>query len=579
LTARIPEFDRLTKVELFKVDEEIRKSIRKLTSDAKFKFHLPSFTIEEVNDFIKLYSPVTDEVVINKKSREIYSRSGGDPIMVRFFTIGQGLREDVEEKYNRYLQSQLEMKTMLVCSLLDISSVKITSNILEKCGVLKGAYALADATLSQDYENSWRTKHLRWDEEFLSMLSNEEDEAILLDRKQFLNDAIESIFNVKDKKITCAVIESLYNLSATGLIPISIVDDVVRIPKYLNKETKRNLFTFTIGPAYSGVKKYDKAITIFDDVLRTDPDYIIALYNKGLALSQAGRHNEAITCYNKALDIDPNFAEAWNNKGLALYVIGKNKIHDSYYASCFDRALKIDPLCSPAWLNKGNTQFDLSKYQDAIERYNKALDIDPNYVEAWNNKGLALHYLGRYDDAIECYNKALNIDPNFVNALNGKGRALEELGKNDNAIECYDKALRLRLTIYQRADLWYRKGTVFHQVRRYIDAISCYDEALKVYPRADAWNNKGNIYLNADRYDDAIECYDKALEIDDTDALTWYNKGFVLQELGKHGARQCYKEALRLNPHLTEELERKDFKFLSPKRYDSVLRNAKSRSK
>ena len=270
-----------------------------------------------------------------------------------------------------------------------------------------------------------------------------------LDRKQSLNDAIESIFNIKDKKITCAVIESIYKLSATELIPISIVDDVTKIPKYLNKETKRDIFTFTIGPTYSDVKKYDKAIAIFDDVLRIDPDYIIALYHKGLALHQLGRYNEAIGCYDKALNIDPNFAEAWNNKGLDLYFIGKNKIHESYYVSCFDRALKIDPLCSPAWLNKGNIQAALSKYQDAIDYYDEAL----------------------------------NIDPNFVNALYGKGLALEGLGKYDDALECYDKALQLRLTNHQRADLWYMKGTVLYQVGRYDDAISCYDEALKMDKR------------------------------------------------------------------------------------------------
>ena len=160
--------------------------------------------------------------------------------------------------------------------------------------------------------------------------------------------------------------------------------------------------------------------------------------------------------------------------------------------------------------------------------------------------------------------------------LYDKGLTLQILGRYDDAISCYDEALK----VYPRADAWNNKGNVYLKADRYDDALECYDKALNIDPNfVNALNGKGRALEGLGKYDDALECYDKALEIDDTDALIWYNKAYVLEELGKHEATQCYKKALRLNPHITEELQRKDFEFLPSKRYGSVLRNAKSRFK
>jgi hypothetical protein len=90
--------------------------------------------------------------------------------MVKISVFGQGLEQDVEEMYDRYLRPQLEMKTMLICSLLDASNIEVTDKILELCGVIEGAYHLNGATLYRNAEGSWSTKHPRWDRELFSSL-------------------------------------------------------------------------------------------------------------------------------------------------------------------------------------------------------------------------------------------------------------------------------------------------------------------------------------------------------------------------------------------------------------------------
>ena len=55
MTARKPEFDWLLDG-LEQVEEEIRKSIRKLYADSNFIYQLPYFNKEEIKEFIKRYS-------------------------------------------------------------------------------------------------------------------------------------------------------------------------------------------------------------------------------------------------------------------------------------------------------------------------------------------------------------------------------------------------------------------------------------------------------------------------------------------------------------------------------------------
>ena len=66
--------------------------------------------------------------------------------MVKFYVIGKGLREDVEDRYYRYLvdatttQPDSTKIQTLICSLLDIANLPITDNLLEEKDIQVNAY-------------------------------------------------------------------------------------------------------------------------------------------------------------------------------------------------------------------------------------------------------------------------------------------------------------------------------------------------------------------------------------------------------------------------------------------------------
>jgi tetratricopeptide (TPR) repeat protein len=62
----------------------------------------------------------------------------------------------------------------------------------------------------------------------------------------------------------------------------------------------------------------EEAIQYFDQALAIEPDIVIALVNKGLALEDLDRTEEAIQYYDRAIAIDPTDVDLQNNKDALL---------------------------------------------------------------------------------------------------------------------------------------------------------------------------------------------------------------------------------------------------------------------
>jgi hypothetical protein len=162
--------------------------IRKFSKDPEFRYELSYFTKDDIKGFIKKYNHIKDvnsqsknittedEESLSNYAEKILKQTIGHPIMVKFLLLRDGLRTNVEHRYNDYLNGDSrKMQTMLVCSLLDIGSLPITDELLQNMGLLRDAYDLENVTLYQPTTGSWKTIHPRWDIELLSFLYNQGD--------------------------------------------------------------------------------------------------------------------------------------------------------------------------------------------------------------------------------------------------------------------------------------------------------------------------------------------------------------------------------------------------------------------
>jgi tetratricopeptide (TPR) repeat protein len=615
LTARLPDYDLFVTEGLSKVEGEYRQSIAKFRDDPAFKYELPQFTKDEVKEFIRKYRQISNERALEKMSEKVFEDTNGDPILVKFSVLGNGLLRDIEEKCNNYLIDRstkepdpLRMQTALLCSILDIERFKITDQLLKGINLWDSAVELEGSILQHTLDDgSWDTLHPYWDMGLILFLYNSKNlhEGTLNRRKEYLKKAIDTIFTIKDQDAERrieSVVALMYDSAADFGFPINIVEDVIKIPDELSDKRKVYLYTNIMAITYGKLRKFSNAIATCNKAIEIDPNYVDAWFNKATSCMHLEMYEEAVKSFDKVIEINDNDAEAWYGKALSLKRLGRDKESDQAFNTAeaisphllyarqiqfWDITFKgIDPYSADAYFNEADILYQLGKYDDALKYYDATVNKDPNYTEAWYNKGDILHRKGDYKGALDCYEKAIEcydkdigkspyqavtLNPNAADAWLGKGNILRDKGNYEEAVECYDKAAEIRPDYVV---CWNNKGNALYALGRSEEAIKHYDKALEIDPNyAFAWNNKGLALNNSGRYKEAIECFSKAIEIDPNYVDAWKNKALTIVIIsGNYNeAIECFDKAIEIDPNYLSSWLYKGLALNLSRRYNEAI--------
>jgi len=69
------------------------------------------------------------------------------------------------------------------------------------------------------------------------------------------------------------------------------------------------------GQAYSGLNRYEDALSAYNESISLDSHLAEAWYSKGLAMAHLGRYIESIQAFDKAIDIHPRAPYPGTAKG------------------------------------------------------------------------------------------------------------------------------------------------------------------------------------------------------------------------------------------------------------------------
>jgi tetratricopeptide (TPR) repeat protein len=134
-------------------------------------------------------------------------------------------------------------------------------------------------------------------------------------------------------------------------------------------------------------------------------------------------------------------------------------------------------------VNEGVAYHDKGDYDGAISRYDKALELDKDNLLALAEKAFSLLYLQKYDEAISYCQKAIAThagDKGLETVYVTYGNASDGLKKTDRSIEIYDEGIRQFPDYYQ---LYFNKGVTLSSVKKYDDAVLCFQKAIKINPK------------------------------------------------------------------------------------------------
>lgn len=215
-----------------------------------------------------------------------------------------------------------------------------------------------------------------------------------------------------------------------------------------------------------------------------NPAHLDTYFDHAGVLEQLARDEEALTRYDHLIATKPDFPDALMRRGAVLRRLGRatDALED------FALALKIDPGNADAWFQQGNAQHDLFAYADARQSYGTALSLRPDFIEAWFNLGNTCKDSYLLTDALAAYDRALAVQPDFYEALSNRGYVLMQLQRPREALQAYDQALALD---DDSADLWFNRGSTLEALRRFDEAAESYARARELNPDASsaAWND------------------------------------------------------------------------------------------
>ncbi len=236
----------------------------------------------------------------------------------------------------------------------------------------------------------------------------------------------------------------------------------------------------------------------------------------------------AIAMYDVVLQLNSEDSTAKKLKEKAQYLYDRHQIPDS-------KINKANTICS-----EGVTMQKSGKYTKAIGQFQSALKIDPFNYTAWKSLIKTLRYVGQFEESQRCQSLSeqrsapeLMIETETLKRLQEAEKFYEaaqnahiKKGQHVKSLDYFTNALMLNPFHF---DAWIRKGMQFSYFRDgnfkqlldnnlehltyanlTLEAIQCFDEALKIEPNdVFALRYKGELLCDLLRFKEALEISNK----------------------------------------------------------------------
>ena len=266
-----------------------------------------------------------------------------------------------------------------------------------------------------------------------------------------------------------------------------------------------------------------EAVVLCEDVLRSSPNSVEALYDLGLAYQGLRENDRALDAYRSVLEVNPDFHIAHISVGRILVLEGRLEDAIAVYKQAIEKAEKESLNGAWAHVDLGDAYLKQGNTRLALDEYLAAARLEPE--QDWMHFRLAQFYQvqGEIDLAWEEYEQLLKCSADQVWANAVLGDFLREQRLFDLAIESYRKASSLNS---EDAVLYARLGETY--LDRYLSpdgqesdagaAEKAFDEALAKLPEhSPIWfyvfAPRGRLYFHQQRFDLAIANFTSALEI------------------------------------------------------------------
>jgi len=308
-----------------------------------------------------------------------------------------------------------------------------------------------------------------------------------------------------------------------------------------------------------------RAMTLFERAARSDPNFVMAWHNAGVAAERQGKNNAAVAYYHEALKRRPDYQPSLFNLVQTYRRMGRPQDGEALAQKALSQKRSAGSLAAAAAAALAS-----GKYADAERLAKQALKEDEKNVASMLVLAEAFHAQRKYELAKFVLTNASAISPNDPLVLEALGRVYLALKNKPAALKNFEAAVNQRQDLVESYN---NLAVLYYELGDYSGSSFASQRAVELSPKlAAAWVNRGNALRAEKRYADAIAAYQKAGELDRSQTDAYYNLGIlyldnevpnldfvdrmdlVAKNLGEYKGRARLKEtdAAKVDGYITE---------------------------
>ncbi|MEP5612699.1 MAG: tetratricopeptide repeat protein [Cyclobacteriaceae bacterium] len=162
----------------------------------------------------------------------------------------------------------------------------------------------------------------------------------------------------------------------------------------------------TEGDAFFENGEFEESAKAYTELLKTDPENTLFLYNRGRSYEELGILNKAISDFEKIIKIDPKHI----NSFLSLSKIAYEQKRYSQALLHAGAAVKQNENSAKAHFLSARAAHQLGYADQALEFYNNAISIDKSDGEAFLYRGALKVGMNRFNSACDDFKRARSLD-------------------------------------------------------------------------------------------------------------------------------------------------------------------------
>ena len=158
---------------------------------------------------------------------------------------------------------------------------------------------------------------------------------------------------------------------------------------------------------YNG--SYKEALSLFEEILKSEPENISVLYNYGFNFLKAGKKEKAIEVFDRIAAVGGAFKAPPTvvaDCGTACYDEGLYDEAERYYLL----SEKTDPENSSLQNHMGVLDFVRGNYKEAEKHFKTAVAYDENNIDSWFNLADTCEILGRVEESLKARKRFLELE-------------------------------------------------------------------------------------------------------------------------------------------------------------------------